>query len=346
MKKIILVLFIVSIFIFLTRVLSQTEQKLSEQPTLAAGPRELTGWFPAWDAQKADTALPPVMDHFESFSPMLYRVMEDGSLGRHEVVNRETIISYAREKNIPVAPVITDESDKERIQKLLNDSTVQKTFIASLLAEAKSENFSGWSIDIESVTSKDREALSAFVKNLSEMLHKNNLKLYMIAYGKDATETYDPALAHDYRIFGKYADQVQLMIYYYNNEFTAPGGQTPLAWYRSVLYYALETIPREKIVIGLSTYGNDWGGKNDPVEGLTYPEVAQRITEVNPDISYDSQELSMVARYTKDGTNHTLMFENARTITEKMKIAKEEFGINKFAFWSLGNEDSELWKEL
>lgn len=351
MKHLLLFIFIIFAFVIFARInLDANKNNISPtslpKPSLVVGELEITGWFAAWNSEKAADVLPPVIDTLRTFSPMLYRIMADGSLGRHSMSNREEILSYARDKNVPIAPVITDESGAARVQILLNDSQTQNKFIDDLVAEAKEEGFIGWSIDIEKITSKDRDKFSSFVRNLSSELHANNLKLYMIAYGRDADETYDPALAHDYKVFGHYADQVQLMIYYYSNEYTAPGGQTPLKDYRSVLTYALENIPREKILIGLSTYGNDWGGKDDEVEGLTYQQVEQKIKEENPDISYDSNELSMVARYTQGDTDHILMYENAKTITEKMRIAREEFGINKFAFWAIGNEDPELWKEF
>ena len=346
MKKIVLFLVVILAFVILARFNNDNDMKSTNQPTRVpdAGEQELIAWFASWDSQKAEESLPPVIDKFSIYSPMLYRVMEDSTLGRHEISNRDEIIVIGRDHNKPIAPVITDEGNLERIQTLLDDSEKQKAFFADLVQEAKDENFSGWSIDIEKLTSGDKDAFSNFVKNLSEELHNNDLKLYMIAYGRDADETYDPAKAHDYKVLGQYADQVQLMIYYYNNEFTDPGGQTPNDWYRSVLTYALETIPREKIVVGLSTHGNDWGGEE--VEGLTYQDVARRLEETNAVVSYDEKEISMVARYDKDGTEHTLYYETAKTIIEKMKIARDEYGINKFAFWRLSAEDPELWKEL
>lgn len=312
--------------------------------TIALGKMELTAWFAAWDIEKADTALPPIMDRFDTYSPMMYRVMAGSTLGRHNISNWEEILSYGRDNNLPIAPVITDEGETKRINKLLYNAKTQEAFIDEMISEAEKENFSGWSIDIEKITSEDHDAFSEFVKNLSIKLHAKGLKLYMIAYGRDAAETYDPALAHDYKIFGQYADEVQLMIYYYSNEYTAPGGQTPLKEYRSVLQYALENIPREKIVIGLSTHGNDWEGDN--VTGMTYPEVAKLIEREKPNISYDSNELSMVAKYTVGDKEHILMYENADTILEKMRIAREEFQLNKFAFWRLSAEDPELWEKL
>lgn len=348
MKKILLVIIALTLaFIFYNNSKSsRSVQQQSPSPSVSLGKSEITGWFAAWDNDKAGEELPGVMDKFTVFSPMLYRVMADGSLGRHSISNWDAIVSIAREHNKPIAPVITDESDAKRIQRLLYDDNVQKQFIADMLTEAKEENYSGWSVDIEKLTSKDRDAFSNFVINMSNALHKNDLKLYMIAYGRDADESYDPALSHDFKVFGEYADQVQLMTYGYNNEYTDPGGETPLAWYRAALEYTLQNVPREKIVVGLSTHGNDWTVGKKEVEGMTYQEVEERIAEQNPDISYDKDQLAMVAKYTNGDYDHVMYFENAGTLLEKIRLARDEYGINKFAFWRLSAEDPALWKKL
>jgi spore germination protein YaaH len=325
---------------------SQVNKNAGKQTTIPVGKTEITGWFAAWDNGKASEELPNVMKKFTVYSPMMYRVMTDGSLGRHQISNWDEILVDARKDKIPVAPVITDESDEERIHKLVYDEDTQKKFIAAMIAEAQAENYTGWSIDIEKLQGKDRDAFSNFVKNMSQELHKNNLKLYMIAYGRDADETYDPALSHDYKVFGQYADQVQLMTYGYNNEYTDPGGETPLDWYRASLQYTTDTVPREKIVVGLSTHGNVWKEGSKEVEGLTYQEVKERLEEENVEGTYDPAQAAMKATYEKDGTQYTMYYENAQSITAKMKIARDEFGINKFAFWRLSAEDPDLWTAL
>lgn len=346
MKKVALIILLIFTVVVLFVLFNNKEEKSTppKQKTKVISKMELTGWFAAWNSERASTALPQVMPKLTTFAPMLYRVT-DGKLARHDINNRAEIISYARDNNIPIAPLVTDESSTASIQKLLNNNAAQSTFINDLVTEAQQENFVGWSIDIEKITSKDKEAFSSFIKNTANVLHKNNLKLHVIAYGRVADEPYDPAKAHDFEVFGKYADEVHLMTHNYSNKLTDPGGQTPLEWYRSVLTYALETIPQEKIVITLSMFGNDWG-EDDSFKGLTYPEVQQRIQEEKPTITYDKNQSSMVGHYKKNNIDHTMMFENVRTIKEKMKLAREEFNINKFAIWSLGNEDSELWEQL
>lgn len=356
MKKIILPFLILSIlFLFLSfsrfffgEVAPSIDLKTGinkiNKPTFPIKKPEITGWFAYWDEQNASERLPEVIDMFNTFSPMLYRVMSDGSLGRHNVITRENIILLAREKGIPIAPVITDEGDSERIQELLYNDEVQKQFIDQLISEAEAENFIGWNFDIEKVKSSDRIAFSNFVRNLSVAFRKNQLKLIVVLYARGEEESYDPALAHDYKAIGRYADQVQLMTFEYNNSLTDPGGQAPLSWYRSVLEYATETIPREKILVGLTTHGYDWGG--GAAEALTYPEVKKRIEENGATVTYNKRDSSKIATYQKDGEKHEIWFEDATTIIEKVQIAQKEFGINNFAFWRLNAEDPSLWEGL
>lgn len=306
---------------------------------------EIAGWFAAFDSEKARGSLPEPMERFDVFAPMLYRIMSDSSLGRHNVNNRSFMLSLAREQNIPLEPVITDESDPVRVRRLLTNNRVQEAFINDLIEEADDENFRGWGIDIENLSSKEKDAFSEFIKNTYRAFQSSGLRLNVLVYAKKEGETYDPALAHDYRVIGENADQVQLMIYNYNNEFTSPGGQAPLTWYRSVLKYAVENIPREKILVGLATYGYDW--TDGEVVGLTYPEVLQMTEENAASVDYNREHSSKVAIFEDEsGGKHEVWFEDAETILEKMEIAREEFGINKFAFWRTSAEDPRLWEDI
>src|SRR5688572_12643535 len=93
-----LIVFLLLLFVIMILVgdkQKDTIQVKSPQPSITASPLELIGWFPAWDSPKAEEVLPQVINRFKTFSPMLYRVMEDGSLGRHQINNWDTIIGTA-----------------------------------------------------------------------------------------------------------------------------------------------------------------------------------------------------------------------------------------------------------
>lgn len=306
---------------------------------------ELTGWLASWDDTDAPTALPETINYFETFSPMLYKIMPGGELGRHQISNRTFILNQARENNIPIIPVITDESDTASVNRILSSNTIQNNFIDELIDEAKAEDFAGWAIDIEILKSGDEQKFSSFIKNAATQFHENDLKLNVIVFGRVEKESYDPARAHNYKTIGRYADQIQLMTYNFNNDYTDPGGQTPLNWYRDVLKYAVTNVPPEKILVGLSTHGYDWTG--DEVVGLNFDDAIELIEENNSEVKYDSKNSSNYSNFTDDsGEKHSVWFEDAKSIKEKVDIAKNEFGINKFALWRLTAEDPKVWESL
>lgn len=317
------------------------EQKLPEfQPKDI----EVYGWTAWWDEENTFKSLVIAIDYIDGFSPTLYHIEPDGSLGELVVDNREELLGLAREYNFDITPVIGDDFDSERVDLLLYDKQIQDDFIKRLVEEAEKENFKGWDVNIESVDENDREVFSSFIKNLADTLHQNGLTLTVTLFARGEEETFTGALAHDYEEVGKSADRVQLMLYGYHNDETDPGAQAPLSWYREVLGYVVRKIPREKVVIGLSTHGFDWGGKQ--VEALTYPEVTGRIKKHSASFNYNWDEGSVVSIYEKDDQKHTMWFEDAQTIRDKMAIALREFNINKFIIWRIGAEDPNLWHHL
>jgi spore germination protein YaaH len=313
-------------------------------PTPTPKPLELTGWFAYWEEKEAAMELPHLVKEFKTFSPLFYRVASNGTLEKYDISNRNRVLNYAREANIRIAPVIGDEGDSKRLKALLNEDSVREKFIAQLVSEAKKENFSGWGIDFETLTSKDNESFTSFIEDAADKLHKNDLKLDVIVFGRVEKEDYDPALAHDYQALGKSADQVQLMVYGFSNELTSPGGQSPSKWFHSVLDYAVKTIPKEKILVGLSTHGYDFSNKE--IEGVTFLQAQEKIEQNSARVIYNSSELSQVATYKIGNTEHEIWYEDSKTIMEKISIAQKDYGINKFALWRLGAEDPKIWEEI
>lgn len=337
-------------------ILSINRQPISsDRTTLASSPHptptplppkaQLVGWMAYWDEINSFKRLPEVIDDFYVFMPMLYRVNTNGRLVNYTVLNKSQILSLAREKNMPLVPMIGDDENAKSIDLLLYDGNNRQQFIEDLLKEAISENYQGWSIDIEAVTSNDKEAFSVFVDTVADALHKNNLEFHVVVYAKPEKVLYDPALAHDYQRIGAVVDTVQVMTYLYSGELTGPGGQTPLYWYRDVLRQLIKYVPKEKIVVGLSTHGYTWD-ENNKATGLTYPQVQTILKTYEPEIIYDHFHSSQKGTYTRSDQQYTMYFEDTASILEKVKVARDEFGLNTFALWRMGAEDPDVWEAL
>lgn len=305
---------------------------------------DVFGWTAWWDEPITLESLKHGAKYLSGLSPTFYRIEPNGHLGRLKVDNREEVLALARDFNLPVTPVIGDDFDFARVQLLLDNPEVQEEFVQQLVNEAKQYKFSGWDLNIESLSKEDKEAFSNLIAKLADALHKNQLKLFVTVFARHEQEKFSSALAHDYQNIGRFADRVQIMLYGYYNDDTPPGAQAPLEWYRKVLTYAVERIPREKIVVGLSTHGYEWS--DNSVESLTYPRIRERLNLNNAAVEYMENDSSAVSKYKRAGEEYVIWFEDARTISQKIKLAIDEFKIKKFIIWRIGAEDEQMWEMI
>lgn len=310
----------------------------------SVGEAKIVGWTAYWDEKNTYDSLVKSVSYLDSFSPILYRIEKDGSLGRLNVLNRKEVLSLARQEGIPIIPVLGDNFDFARVSLILRSEAVGKKFIDQLVSEAQKEGFDGWDIDIESLREKDKEAFSRFIKNAAETLHQNNLKLSVVVFARVGNDDNPAARAQDYKELGKAADEVRIMMYGASDEETKPGGQAPIGWVRQVMEYTVVKIPREKIVVGLSTHGYDW--QEGGTQPLTYLQIEKRIGEATSSVTFDNEVSSAVFKYKKDDQDHVIWFEDSRAIIEKMDLILNDFDVDKIALWRVGAEDPKFWEKL
>jgi len=72
------------------------------------------------------------------------------------------------------------------------------------------------------------------------------------------TETDKWATPYQYAEIGKIADKVVVMSYDYHYKTSSAGAVAPLWWVENVCDYMTARIPKEKILLGMATYGYDW----------------------------------------------------------------------------------------
>jgi spore germination protein len=305
---------------------------------------EMIGWLPYWDEENSLNQLKNSVHHLEYFSPILYKIDSDGTLAEIYVKNRKEMLRLAKDNDVPVVPVLSDEFDYPRVTKLLSNPLVQEEFIRELIDEGKKNHFAGWSVDIETIRHTDREKFTKFVENVSTNLHKHDMEFHVIVYAKDRETRNEPSASQDLKKLGQIADKIIPMVYGYSNDSTRPGGQAPLAWYRKILQYSVENVPVDKLGIGLSTHGYKWGGRK--IEGISYPMIQDLIAKYDTEVFYSKQSSSAITSYEDNKTQYVIWFEDAKTIDEKIRIAQKEFGIHTFAIWRIGAMDLATWDKV
>ncbi len=116
---------------------------------------------------------------------------------------------------------------------------------------------------------------------------------------------------------------------------------------REVVNYALTRISASKLFLGVPTYGYDWtlpfvrGGAGAP--SLSPVEATQIAVERGAEILYDETAQAPWFRYTDDdGRLHEVWFEDARSITAKLRLA-EELGLFGIGYWNSMRRFPQNW---
>ncbi|MCL4384245.1 glycosyl hydrolase family 18 protein [Patescibacteria group bacterium] len=311
-------------------------QKADNQPVT------ISAWIAWWDGQKAINSLNQSNGKMKVISPMWYQLSAGGKMT--EIPNasyKQQIKEAALGRGIDLMPTITNNFDPEAVSKLLDNQDWQSQLTDNLVATAQAQGYKGWDIDWEEMYPGDQQGFSDFVKELADKLHQQNMQLSVTVQAKTGLPSDNPtSAAEDWPSLSQSADQIRLMAYDWHDNTSSAGPISPLPEYEKALEMATAQIPKEKIIVGLPTYGYDW--VNSKGEALQYDQMIQRLKNLKVSNQRDPDSAELVASYWDKLTPHTVWFEDATSMEVKVKIAKS-YGLTNFIIWRLGGEDPGIW---
>ena len=213
--------------------------------------------------------------------------------------------------------------------------------------------YHGLSLDFESLPDNDNQAYLNFIQDLYGDLHPHNLRLYVNveASAPDA----------DLKRIAANSDGILLMNYDQHEVESDPGPIASQKWFVANLTRVLKTVPKEKLICAMGNYGYDWtmsiptlpkgrrrGKLPQPqvldTEDLSVSEAWQRASDADADLNLDYDSLNPHFEYIDEDSNqrHVVWFLDGVTLLNEMRAARE-LGLETFALWRLGSEDSSLW---
>lgn len=339
MKK--LLLFFSFVLIIIVIVIINYLTKNINEKTPAS---QFSAWIPYWDQKKALDSLNKSNNTLKIISPLWYFIDEKIQLTIADKIDKEEFKTKANEFSIKILPSISNQFDQKNVSKLINNPALSNEFINSLIKKAYEEGYQGWDIDFEELKIKDKQAYNKFIENLSYELHKNNLLIAVSVHAqREGKKEREAAQVQDWVRLSKAIDYVRIMAYDFHNLNSSPGQITPISDYKLVLQKALNTIPIEKIVIGLPLYGYDWS--EDKNVSLEYDKAIEISQQLNINFIRDRNSRALNLKYKDNNIDHIIWVEDSESVTKKIEIARS-MGIYQFCFWRLGGEDPNLWQKL
>jgi spore germination protein YaaH len=258
----------------------------------------VSGWIPYWSDTPGTKDAKRHINDIDVINPFAYVVRSDGTirdLAGLDEKNWRDLFKVARRKDVAIIPTVM-WSDGAQIHGILSGTTTRAAHIAAIVAMVKTGKYDGVDIDYESKLAETKNHFSQFLKELKKSLGKKLLTCAIEARTPPEslyhTVPTNLEYANDYTEIAKHCDRIALMTYDQQRADLildrAKNGAPymPLAdvdWVRKVVELALKDIPKEKLVLGIPTYGHHYEVTVAPEWYKDY----RRIGALNPPDALD-----------------------------------------------------------
>lgn len=337
---------------------STTAEELAALNALSSPPRLVPGLAlaipggaeqPRREAVVNACAYPPLpqqnaaeqLAHFTFFCPFSCRMTAEGGLA---VPDDAALVSEALAGGVSALLTVTNLSENggfsgDLAHAVLSDSRAQDALLSRILAHMDARGYRGVFFHLEYVYPFDRERYTAFLRRAEELLHARGRLLVTALAPKESESQGGPlCAAHDYDAHALLADWVVLTTYDWGHSYSEPRPVSPLGRIRAVLDYAVEHIPRGKILMGISNYACNWTlpwREGGAASLLPNGAAANLAIAAGAEIRYDACAAASHFRYRDDaGTAHEVWFEDVRSFCARFALA-EEYALGGLSYWTV-----------
>lgn len=346
---------------------------------------ELMGWLPDWAGVKGVESVRQNGAALDVLSPVWYEINTDGSLRSKVPSNSGEILILAAENNLHVVPTIANFDFSKFAESVETEEKLQRQ-IDEIVAVVIENNYDGIDLDYESIEISEQDEFLRLVDGVSAGLRPQGkrVSLTLLSQWDEQGLSYksfrQTRQVQDWEQLAPLVDEIRIMAYDYTSPLAVnPGPIAPEDWVRDVLDYAVERIPREKIVLAVHLYSYEWyvtsadyqealaSGDPDPLRfaessgynlplasnrarSYTYDTIKTILAEEEADSNsqlgnYQGEQIFRFDRInpqTQDLEERLLVYIDPAGVAERIELARDEYGIKGVSFWRLGGEEELL----
>ena len=296
--------------------------------------------------------------------PTWYSVDENGLVTG---APNPTVLETAHRNGLPVMPILA-LFGKKKFHDLAANTEAQSRMNEAMIREAKLYGYTGFQFDFENLDYLDRDGLTSVVARSAAELHKANLQLTIATVpnapgypGKGGFAKWiytDWRGAYDLAALAKSVDLICLMTYDQQTRWTMPGPVAGWQWTTENLDYALKSVPKEKLSLGIPLYGYHWytsapttdkatGEERPNLSGdyISAPDAVQLATAFGGKVEWDEGDHSAFFYFYRDQMREWVFYTDLRTFRDRYQLVADR-KLQGFCSWVLGTEDPEIWTLL
>lgn len=344
---------------------------------------EISGWIPYWRAEKGLESILPNIGKFTEVNPFVYSVKQDGSLYLSSPLDTgewATLRTKAKEAGVRFIPTIM-WANADAMDEVFRDPAKRTEHVRAIAHEVYARNLEGVDIDYEGKYARTRPYFSLFLKELYAAIGYDKWVMCTIEartpldsrYSSPESIPKDIEYANDFPEINKYCDRVRFMTYdqgRYDLKLNDANADpyVPVAdkaWVEKTIRLAAEEIDKDKIVIGVATYGYEYdmfldlGGSGEMQYSRLWSfnpgYVTETVTKLGLTPTRNSAgEMFLIypASQSVDpaiplpNATRVMSWSDAESIRQKAELAKQ-LGVRGIAIFKIdGGQDPVLWSVL
>lgn len=232
--------------------------------------------------------------------------------------------------------------------------------VRQYLDACRLQDYDGIDLDFENLDPAFQEQYSSFLRKVSSAIHQAKKKLsHCVGFYPGVEQNPPRKIFYDPKVVGETCDLVRVMCYdlYYAPSRGDPqmvdrpdtqgiGPTSNFPWARQAMAFWLNQVAREKLIMGLPAYSNDYdlssGGRGNQVY-VARPEVGADTPMQKAWLWYE--RLRVYLYDDGKGKPHLFYSSDADSTRALLEIV-EESKIAGFGFWHFSSMDEKTWKTV
>lgn len=293
-------------------------------PAVAQGASQNVGvWIPWWSEEAGVKSASKNISDIDIIYPFVFEVNSDGSL-RNRVdftdSHWKNLLKKADKKRVDVIPTVA-WFDGGAIHVVLSDKKSREKHVKEIVEMVDEYDFDGVNIDYESKLGETIDYYSDFLEELEDALGRRDLTCTVEARTPPESRwkevPKDIKYANDYKAINKHCDWVEIMTYDQQradlklNEERRGVPYMPVAdidWVEKVVDLALEDFDKDKVMLGVATYGRawdvtvaaDWYKDYKSVASLNHPRILELAKKYDAPIGRTEAGEAVITYFPED----------------------------------------------
>ncbi len=203
--------------------------------------------------------------------------------------------------------------------KVFADEALRNRTVAQYLLYACMYDVDGINVDYEDLRTTDGDGMTAFIAELSEYCDRLGLVLSVSTY----VPTPDNAQRYQFEELGRLCDYICVMTYdeHYSGS-SVPGSVSSQGWYTSQIEKLLESVPAEKILMGVPFYTRIWrvddAGRKLSVGSYTMISTRTKVEESGAQPVWKPEDGQYYVEYSNADGRFVSWLEDSRSIANRL----------------------------